>query len=464
MRWNLALMLFVSFFVFAACDDEPDGDGDADADTDADGDGDASSDGDADAEGKEVPEWEPGELDPDFDVAGLHGFYLIGNALTDGHDELELTVTAPSGTARIDAWIGESYQGSFEGAGGTFLIEISIADLAPGEQYVVLAADESDQAFAGLGFIRSHPLYIVVTNDWDDPDNHPITFERQEMLREDHPDLRMTHFVGPYTFTDPSVSDERREEIVAWLVGMRDEYDDEIGLHIHPYCSFVEAAGLECVTDHSFAYAEGDESGYTIFLSDYDEEESVVLFEMADTLFTDWGLGKPTSFRAGGWTADLPTLRAMARTGYVADTSAVNWSRMEEWEGIEGTELYSWNAEQWATIGETSQPYYPSDSDILSSEPPRIPVLEVPDNGILVDYVSSREMIEIFEANWDGGALAEPRQFSIGYHPSSLDPFRLRDMDGALEHLEQFLAMNDDGPVIYATLSETVLVWPFDEE
>ncbi len=438
-------------------DSGPDGDqGDAGND--------ATGDADSDAPSPDVPEWEPGLLDPSFEVEGLDGFYLIGNALTPGGDLLELTVRGPESTSRVDVWVNERYAGQAVADDDTFSAEASIADLGPGEHTVILAADESARAFAALTFIRSHPIYIVMTNDWDDPDNGDVTFRNQEDLRAWHPDLRLTHFVGPYTFTDPTVTEERRDFIVSWLLSQRDEYEDEIGLHIHPYCTFVEHAGLTCRTDRSFAYADGDETGYTVFLGVYDEEETVLLFETADEIFTGRGLGKPISFRAGGWTAESHTFRAMERTGYVADTSGANWSRMEEWEGVPGTELYDWNREHWATIDETSQPYYPNRDDVLSTEPPLVQVLEVPDNGLLVDYVTGEEMIEMFQANWNGGALEEPRQYSIGYHPPNFSRSLMYRLDDALTHIDLYLASNGEGPVVYATLSELVQVWPFEGE
>jgi hypothetical protein len=428
-------------------------------------DGGPASDADvqADAWLEDLPSWMEGRVDEGFEVEGLRGFYLVGNDLTPGQDRIEVVVTAPAGVDRVDAWIDRQAAGPLAVEGGAFRLEASIADLGPGEHALVLSADASERAFAGLVFLRTHPLYVVVTNDWDDPDNDISAFIRQEELHEWHPELRLTHFVGPYTFTDPGVSETRRAAIVDWLLGMRDGHDDEIGLHIHPYCSFVESAGLECLIEPSYAYSTGDDTGYAVFLTAYDEEQTQTLLERADAIFEERGLGRPTGFRAGGWTADLHTLRALGRAGFVADTSAANWSRLEEWEGYPGASLYEWNRDQWASIDETSQPYYPSETDILGTEPPVIPVLEVPDNGLLVDYVTAEEMIEVFGANWPGGALAEPRQVSIGYHPPNFSVEFQTRIHGALEHADRFLASRGEGPVVYATLSELVLVWPRPE-
>ena len=92
---------------------------------------------------------------------------------------------------------------------------------------------------------------------------------------------------------------------------------------------------------------------------------------------------------------------------------------------------------------------------------PSIPVLEVPDNGILVDYVSGEEMIEIFDANWDRETpLAQPIVYSIGYHPPNfVSEYRVRITE-ALTHAEEFLASEGAGPVVYATMSEMAEVWP----
>lgn len=402
----------------------------------------------------------PAQNDPAFSVAKLRAWYLIGNAYTPGHDDLSVDVTPPGEVDRLDLWLDGEHAGELTSSGGVYSLTVDIADLAPGEHEVLLAIDASETAFARFTFMRSHPFYVITTTDWDDPDNTDEQLGLQEELHTRHPELLLTHFVGPYTFTDPAITPERKKALVDWVKGMRDTYGDEVGLHIHPYCNFVETTMVPCRTSPSLAYANGDPSGYSVVLSSYTEEEMVVLFNAADALFIANGLEKPTSFRAGGWSADASTLRALATAGYVADTSALNWARIEEWEGLAGTILYEWNKEHWSTIGDTNQPYYPNQTDPQSTESPTIKLLEVPDNGALVDYVTSSEMIEIFQANWPGGPLAEPRQLSVGYHPPNFNTSYFKRMDLLFEHVDEFLISADKGPVVYATLSPMTLVWP----
>ncbi len=94
---------------------------------------------------------------------------------------------------------------------------------------------------------------------------------------------------------------------------------------------------------------------------------------------------------------------------------------------------------------------------------PNVGILEVPDNGIMADYVETDEMVDMLERNWDGGALDEPTAFSIGFHnvtqsgPSTIIRSRI---GGALDHIDGYLAADDAGPIVYGTVSEAALIWP----
>jgi hypothetical protein len=402
----------------------------------------------------------PDQNDPAFQVDRVRDWMLIGNELTPGQDTIEIEVVAPDDVDRVDAWLDDRAGVRLErGDDGVFRQVLDAADLAAGEHELLLAADGSDVAFARLIVRRSHPLYVVVSTDWDDSDNSDYSLGLQEALHTRYPELRLTHFVGPYTFTDPGVSEARRDALVAWVTGMRDTYDDEIGLHIHPYCNFVDTTDVTCRTEPSTVKADGDPTGYTVMVSAYTEDEFTRLLAAAGALFEEHGLGSPTSFRAGGWTADIGTMHALAASGFVADSSANNWARMEEWEGVQNGVLYQWNKEHWSRMNDTSQPYHPSEADVQAAGDPAVPVLEVPDNGILVDYVTGDEMIEIFDANFDGTPLEQPTAYSIGYHPPNFSADYQSRISIALNHIEQFLASRDAGPVVYATLSELTRVW-----
>jgi hypothetical protein len=400
----------------------------------------------------------PGINDPAFTVTGVNLWNLIGNPLTPGDDLIDLDVATPDGTDVVDVWIagGPGQRLNRDPATGHFSGQFSIAALAPGGYDVLLAADGNTAGFARLPLVRSHPLYVLVSTDWDFAEPGQAALDAHDRLRADHSTIRFTQFVGPYTYTDPAVTDARKNEITTWLTTRRDQFHDEIGLHIHPWCHFVNQAGITCITGQSTVYRD-DPSGYTVKVSAYGQADFQTLLQSADQIFTTRGLGKPVTFRAGGWTASSDTLKALAATGYVADTSALNWARMEEWRG---SELFNWNMLTWSLMGDSSQPYHPNTDDKQSQLAPHIPILEVPDNAIMVDYVSTAEMIEIFGRNWNGDALTAPTVYMMGFHPSvNFTPDEYDRVDGLLTHADQFEASRHTGPVVYTVLRDLPTVW-----
>jgi hypothetical protein len=404
----------------------------------------------------------PSSTVPDarFVIEGVPYWWLIGNDLTPGQDTVSIAVTAPPETEVIDVWVarGAGQRLTLDAATGKFVGDLDISEVPPGQTDIIIAADGSNVGSGYVLFNRTHPLYFLVSTDWDFAEPGQVALDYHDQIRTNHPDMKFTHFIGPYTFTDPVLSEQRKAELASWAIARRDQHDDEIGLHIHPWCHFVESAGLTCITDQS-TVNPNDPSGYTIKLEAYGQTNFETLLAKADEIFMQRGMGKPVTFRAGGWTATADTLKALANKGYIADTSANNWARMEEWIG-QGT-LYTWNMTNWSMITDTSQPYYPNTTDKQSGAAPNIPILEVPDNAIMVDYVTRAEMVDIFGQVWDGNELTEPRTYMMGFHPSqNMTQAEYSRVDGILDHADMYRASQHLGPVVYARLKDMPVVWP----
>lgn len=401
----------------------------------------------------------PGQNDPAYQVDGVGKFYVVNNAASTVDQTMTIFVTVPSGTDEVAGFIGDQGQRFAKQSNGQFAAQFDVSDLPIGEHEVILSANNSATGFAAMPFKRSAPYYVLVTTDWDFAEPGQQSLIYQDHLHTNHPGMRITHFPGPYTFTDPMVTPARRAELVAWLVKQKADFDDEIGLHIHPWCHFVESAGLACITDQSTVYTT-DATGYTIKLGAYGRENMRTLLEHSKDLFVQNGLPVPRTFRAGGWTATLETVAALADAGFVADTSALNWKYIEGAWGDK--ELFRWNMENWAPINDTSQPYYPNQSDVLSGDAPNLSILEVPDNGVMIDYTSVAQLNAIFDANWSGDQILEsPKTLMMGYHPapgfSEAEFIRVNDF---LKHADMFLASKRTGPVVYITLEEVVAAFP----
>jgi hypothetical protein len=121
-----------------------------------------------------------------------------------------------------------------------------------------------------------------------------------------------------------------------------------------------------------------------------------------------------------------------------------------------------WTLANWAGITETSQPYYPSTTNLVAADPaPDSSLLEVPDNGCLVDYMNGKAMVAVFNQNWpDKLALPAPRVFQVGMHPPDFYGLFLSFMEIALTEVDKHLYTDDAGPVRYARLIDLKKVWP----
>ena len=400
----------------------------------------------------------PTDNDPAFSIRGLQDWYLVPDAVQPGQNQATFIVTAPSDADYVDAYIpGLGVKRMHEQSDG-YALDVSIADVPVGTHDILFSANNSTQAFAKATFHRSFPYYVLVTTDYDFSDPGDNALQYMDMLHANHPGMVITHFWAPYTYTDSVVTPERRDALDTWIKKQRDENHDEIGLHIHPWCNFVNTSTVPCVTDQSTVY-DTDESGYTIKLSAYSRTDMGTLLQRADQIFNERGIGSPKTFRAGGWTADASTLLALDDNGYVADTSALNWQYIEEWQG---KELYTWTMTHWSQITDTSQPYYPSTTDPQATQPgSNIKMLEVPDNGVMIDYVSVAQLTAIFDANFDGQPLEAPRTLMMGFHPApQLSRNEFQRVDMFLQYSDSKSAALGTGPVYYVSLSDVTKAFP----
>lgn len=405
---------------------------------------------------------DPQQNNAAFVVSGVPRYLLAGDPRTPATADFSLRVTPPSGTTAMDLWLDDAEAVPFTKDGADFVVNVDALPIELGKHSLMLATHGAKNGFFKADFFKGHALYVIISTDWDFSDVDDRVLMHHDELHIAHPELKITHLLAPYTFTDPAVSQTRRDFIVKWAKSMRDTYGDEIGLHIHPYCNFVEAAGVTCKTEPSVAYPAGDPTGYTVRLGAYSREEWKTMFAKAKELWNAVGYGEPTSFRAGAWTLETHVAQALVDSGFVVDSSANNWEMMDEWIGYD---IYEFNKTQWASIGATSQPYSPTeDSIVAGGSGPELGLLEVPDNGIMVDYWAVPEMQEIFDANWnwDIGALTTPTQVSTGFHPATTqayDPDEFKRLDLFFTYADQFLASKKEGPVVYIDMTEATQIW-----
>jgi len=113
----------------------------------------------------------------------------------------------------------------------------------------------------------------------------------------------------------------------------------------------------------------------------------------------------------------------------------------------------------WSQITDTSQPYYPSETD--PQAPGNMRMLEVPDNGAMIDYVSTTQMNAIFDANFNGTPLEKSTTLMMGFHPApSPMAVDIRKVDEFLTYADPKLATKGTGPVVYISLKDVTKAFP----
>lgn len=392
---------------------------------------------------------QPAQNDTSFSVSGLREWYTFEKSLGKNKTTLQLEVKSPVRGRYLEIWIDETLLSLSPSGDSGYLVDLSLDGINPGKHRLMLALADLEQAFFSDSFIISAPLFILVSCDWDTSDNPSAALELQDTLHGRHPGLQMTQFVGPYLFTDPLMSRARQDSTVAWLLRAKAFYGDEIGLHIHARCHFLQSAGVACRSTPSWYFPNGDSTGLSLFLHSFTTEELEKMLRASDSLFTVNGLPIPRSFRAGGWTADLPVIRALARHGFKVDGSAPNPSRLKE--ETASLALYAWMDTAWHSISDTSQPFTVIDT---ASGGALSTILEVPDNGALIQYVSVQEMVDIFRKNLGDSILLRPRQVSYVFHAEIFDRGHFESLNAVLDHIDRFLLSRDAGPVVYGTMEQ----------
>lgn len=289
-------------------------------------------------------------------------------------------------------------------------------------------------------FYVSEPLIVTWTIDWDGYDA-PDEYLEQMAAISDKRNLPMTHLFNPRIYVTDEITPERADYLTQWVLERNNIHHEEIGLHLHMFTEFVEQSGLTPKTEPIWGspYTEG----YDILTMTYNQEEMREILEYAKSLFAEKGLGRPLSFRAGGWFANSDTLQALDATGFLVDSS--------------GRTSYEFGLNHvkgpW-DLRETSQPFLPSVTNQNSTNPPpRLSLLEVPNNGADSFWFSEEQMIERFNKNYPGGVLSQPKQVTFLSHPHWLDHENKNDkIEHVFSHVDQFTYDHDHGPVIYGTL------------
>src|SRR6266480_2453178 len=247
----------------------------------------------------------------------------------------------------------------FNDTATTEIYTLSLHDALPIDIVEQLAGGET--VVATHEFKLSAPEYVVWTLDFEGDASADSELANTAAIA-DGVGVPMTIMWNPRVWTTVQVGDARAAAMLAWTKD-RASKGDEVSLHLHMWTDFVRAAGVVPRTAPNWA---GRSDGYDVPITAYPETDQRALIEYSLRLMSEHGLGRPTTFRAGGQFANDATLRTLAGLGFAADASAVP-------AGAFGRLPYPW------TLGADAQPYRPSATDANKSGD--LALLEAPTIG-----------------------------------------------------------------------------------
>lgn len=252
-------------------------------------------------------------------------------------------------------------------------------------------------------------VVVAVTVDWEGAFLSEEGLARLDEFREEFPGVPITHFICPAYFTKQA--ETLAEDTAA--IKRRVLPGDEVGLHVHPWHSLVERAGVPLRNtpniygdDEPLMDFDDGDRGYEVALSAYTGQEIEAIVTTGKKLLEDAELGPVSSFRAGGYVGSPTMMAALGRAGLRIDSSASFYGWFNESRGAFQNLIRG----NWPNVRELTQPYEVSTN--AGS------VLEVPNSGGFVEYVSSEEMEDhMARARERSRELGgEPVYVNLGFH------------------------------------------------
>ncbi len=259
--------------------------------------------------------------------------------------------------------------------------------------------------------LASEPgIRVVVTVDWEGTDLSSTNLAAMEAFRTQFPRVPLVQFLNAAYYTKSGASAAAVTRSIRRAV----RSGDELGLHIHGWKRLFEAAGVTFRAEPTFWGSPLDESecltdcGHEVAISSYTRAELRKVIDYSVATLQRNGLGRATSFRAGGWMAGTTVRGALFDSGFTVDHSAVPSSPLSG--ELRGLPLLDWVTGMWSGTTATTQPYPIA---VGSGS-----LVEIPDNGALADYVTTAEMVAVFDRAITAYKRDRSRAqvVSIGFH------------------------------------------------
>lgn len=247
-------------------------------------------------------------------------------------------------------------------------------------------------------------INLILSVDWEGYSLEEENLRAFQQFRQEYPEVKIIHFLNAAYFLNPGFPffKSLRNRSIAQKIQSVIRPGDELGVHIHAQETLLKASGVEFREHETFWGHEKSVSingvrGHDVPLTLFSEEEIIKLLKTSVQILNENGFHNLYSFRAGGWAASPEVLNALVATGFRIDSSAVAP------EIVKSIMLKS-------NIGSTDSepPIYknvvhklwrkinPKNDKAFTIETSHGPIVELPNNFGLADYVTGEEVFSQF--------------------------------------------------------------------
>jgi hypothetical protein len=326
-----------------------------------------------------------------------------------------------------------------------YVFEIDATKFVPGDYEFQVIVGEEQATSLRQKFTISYPLFVVWSIDYEG-DNVPDQVLNAIGAIGDKYKMPVTHMFNPRIYIASEISAERRRFMTNWVLDRYQHKGDEIGMHLHMHLDMMEAMDIIPKTDPRWG---GRTNGHDVLTSAYDYNDFYAMLLWARDQFKANGLPKALSYRAGGWYIEEQQLQALQDVGFTIDTS--------------GRTSYSWGSNNikgpW-TLKETTVPYHPSTKDQNKSTPePLMSLWEFPNNGWDSTNNEINVLKKAYDLNYQGKFLDHAQTLTYLSHPTYFMQNDEKRMKELLDYIGQSKSVDDQGPVIYLTLQDSLKYW-----
>lgn len=301
-------------------------------------------------------------------------------------------------------------------------------------------------------------LTICVTTDWEGQNLGNANLAAMTLFRQQFPNVPLTHFICPAYLTRGGNLGAISHTILGQILP-----NDEVALHVHCWQTLVAASNVNPVLQPSWyiqgngpavPYGQGQSDvGHGVPLGRYTPAEIGQIVTHANQLLVQNQIAPatPVSFRCGGWMSADGVQQAL-QAGHVANdsscTDAPYFTQIDQRLQQFNCRLGSWLPQLWganalaqpAHLANTlSHAVLPGGGTALTQPYGIQGVLQVPDNGVLADYLTAQMIYDRLHAAWQQAAQADFVHV-CGFHQESATTRNLYDNTANLTNLTTALA------------------------